>query len=161
LSANVVIVHDEPAFVDQAAAALQHAGFSAVAFADPMVALDRIGSGQPIDVLVTRVTFPQGKPNGLSLALVLRVKHPLLKVVFAARTGQIEHTEGVGELVPHPVDLEKLVEAVERAARGRLSVAWRGSHAGPGPAVIRHEDSAETSRLREDNHNATKPGFVE
>ena len=32
-----------------------------------MVALDRIESGQPIDVLVTRITFPESKPNGVSL----------------------------------------------------------------------------------------------
>jgi hypothetical protein len=35
--------------------------------------------------------------------------------VFAARAERIEHTEGIGELVPHPVDLTQLVEAVKRA----------------------------------------------
>ena len=115
MSACIAIVHDEPTFLDQAAAALRRAAFEVVAFADPMVALDRIEAGQCIDVVVTRVTFPEGKPNGVSLALVLRTKYSGLKVVFAARAEQIEHTEGIGELVPHPVDLEKLVEAVERA----------------------------------------------
>jgi hypothetical protein len=71
-----------------------------------------------IDALVTRVTFPEGKPHGVSLALVLRAKYPNLKVVFAARAERIEHTEGIGELVPHPVDLKRLVEAVERAITG-------------------------------------------
>ena len=68
-----------------------------------------------IDALVTRVTFPEGKPHGVSLALVLRVKHPGLKVVFVGRAHRLEHTEGIWELVPHPVDLGELVRAVERA----------------------------------------------
>jgi hypothetical protein len=37
------------------------------------------------------------------------------KVVFIGRAHRIEHTEGIGELVPHPVDLAELVRAVERA----------------------------------------------
>jgi DNA-binding NtrC family response regulator len=118
LSAHIVIVHDEPAFLDRAAAALRHPGFNVAAFAEPIEALDGIAAGQPIDALVTRVTFPKGKPHGVSLALMLRTKFPHLKVVFAARAERVGHTEGIGELVPHPVDLEKLVEAVQRAVGG-------------------------------------------
>jgi hypothetical protein len=73
---------------------------------------------RPIDALVTRVTFPEGKPHGVSLALVLRAKYLRLKAGFTARAERIEHTEGLGELVPHPVDLARLVRAVERAIRG-------------------------------------------
>jgi hypothetical protein len=91
------------------------AGFDVIAFPDPIVALNAIEAGQHIDALVTRVTFPEGKPHGVSLALLLRTKYPGLGVVFAARAERIEHTEGIGELVPHPVDLTQLVEAVERA----------------------------------------------
>jgi DNA-binding NtrC family response regulator len=118
LSANVVIVHDEAVFLDQAATALRHAGFNVVAFADPIDALSAVEAGQPIDVLVTRVTFPEGRPHGVSLALVLRRKYPGLRVVFTGRVNRIEHTESIGELVPHPVDLEKLVAAVARAGEG-------------------------------------------
>jgi DNA-binding NtrC family response regulator len=115
---SVAIVHDEPAFLAQATAALRRAGFDVIVFSDPMVALDGINVDQPIDAVVTRVTFPEGKPHGVSVALMLRAKYPGLKVVFVARAERIEHTEGIGELVPHPVELEKLVEAVERAVSG-------------------------------------------
>ena len=115
---DVAIVHDDPVFLARASAALRRAGFDVVAFSDPIVALDGIEADQPIHALVTRVTFPEGKPHGVSLALVLRAKHPGLKVVFTARAERIEHTEGIGELVQHPVDLEKLVEAVERVVGG-------------------------------------------
>jgi DNA-binding NtrC family response regulator len=118
MSVKVAIVHDEPAFLARAADALRHAGFEAVVFADPIEALNGIEAGQLIDVLVTRVTFPEGMPHGVSLALMLQTKYPTLKVVFVARSERREYTEGIGELVPHPVDLEELVEAVERAVRG-------------------------------------------
>jgi DNA-binding NtrC family response regulator len=115
---SVAIVHDNPVFLERAAAALRRADFDVVAFADPIVALDGIEAGQRIDVLVTRLTFADGRPHGVSLALVLRARHPGLRVVFAARANRIEHAEGIGELVPHPVDLTRLVQAVERAVRG-------------------------------------------
>ena len=44
----------------------------------------------------------------------LQTKYPCLKVVFAART---ENEGRIGEPIPHPEDLEKLVEAVLRAPR--------------------------------------------
>jgi DNA-binding NtrC family response regulator len=120
LSANIAIVHNEPAFLDRATAALLHAGFNVAAFADPIEALNGIEAAEDVDGLVTRVTFPEGKPHGVSLALMLRAKHRRLKVVFVGRSHRIEHTGRIGELVPHPVDLERLVQAVERAVGGGL-----------------------------------------
>lgn len=112
MPASVVIVHDHPEFSEEATAALRSAGHDVVAFADPFKALEAIEAAHRLRVLVTRVTFPEGKPNGVSLALVARTKRPGLKVVFAANAQWEEHTEGIGELVPHPVDLPKLVETV-------------------------------------------------
>jgi DNA-binding NarL/FixJ family response regulator len=81
-----------------------------------MDAMNGIEAGQHVDILVTRVGFPEGRPNGVSLAMVLRAKFPALKVVFAARSEREQHTEDIGELIPHPVDLQELVAAVKRAA---------------------------------------------
>jgi hypothetical protein len=85
MPASVLIVHDDPVFLDTAAAAL-----------------------------VTRVTFREGTPNGVSLALVAKAKRPYLNVVFAAKAERQMFTEGIGELIPHPVDLTKLVARVTR-----------------------------------------------
>jgi DNA-binding NtrC family response regulator len=112
LPVKVAIVHDEPEFLVRAVAALRDAGFDVVSFADPIDALNTIRASQPIDVLVTRVTFPEGRPHGVSLALMLRAEYRGLRVVFTGRVNRVEHTEGIGELVPHPVDLERLVAAV-------------------------------------------------
>jgi DNA-binding NtrC family response regulator len=138
LSANIAIVHDEPAFLDRATAALRRAGFNVAPFADPIEALKRIEAAQDVDGLVTRVTFPEGKPHGVSLALMLRTKRRGLKVVFVGRAHRIEHTGRIGELVPHPVDLERLVQAVERAVVGGFGEAvapntrpWRATREKP------------------------------
>jgi hypothetical protein len=108
LSASIVIVHDEPVFLVGVTTALRHAGLNVVS-ADPIVALNGIEAGQHIDALVTRVTFPEGRPHGVPLALMLRAKYRSLKVVFAARAERIEHTEGIGELVPPPVTWRSLL----------------------------------------------------
>ena len=116
MRASVAIVHNDPTFLEIAAVALRDAGHDVVAFDDSMTALNEINAAGHFEVLITRVSFPEGKPNGASLALVLRTKYPRLKAIFAARAEWQTYIEGIGELIPHPVDLPKLVETVTRAA---------------------------------------------
>ena len=54
-----------------------------------------------------------------SLALLLRTKVPGLNIIFVARAENEQRTSGPGVLIPHPVDLGKLVEA------GRPVSNWR------------------------------------
>jgi FixJ family two-component response regulator len=111
---SVAIVHDEAWFRDAAAAAIRAVGCDVTTYSDSMIALNGIATHDHIDVLVTRISFSAQSPNGASLALVLRMKYPALKVVFAARAEWEIYTSDIGELVPFPVDLKKLVEAVLR-----------------------------------------------
>jgi DNA-binding NtrC family response regulator len=111
---SVVIVHDEHSFLLESAVALGDAGHSLATFTDPMAALKAVEEIKPPDILITRVTFPEGSPNGIALARMLRLKCPNLKVIFAARAQWEEYTQAVGELLPHPVDLRQLVETVTR-----------------------------------------------
>ena len=113
---SVTLVHDDPTFVASARSTLEHAGFSVTVFPDPMVALNKIESLQAFHTLITRMDFPHRKSNGLSLALVLRTKFPDLNVIFVGRERYRKHTEGVGIFIPHPVDLRKLVDAVQAGA---------------------------------------------
>ena len=53
-----------------------------------------------VRVLVTRVLFGPGKPHGVALALMVRVKRPDTKVVFVARAETEPHTEGLGVFLP-------------------------------------------------------------
>jgi PleD family two-component response regulator len=110
-----MIVHSEDAFLQRAAAALRSAGHDVAACLDPYDALSIMDGLAPIDVLVTRTFYPEGRPNGISLALMARRKRPGIKIVFTSREEKERFTEGIGELVPHPVSLPALIEAVSRA----------------------------------------------
>jgi CheY-like chemotaxis protein len=113
--ACVALVHDDPQFAEQAAIALRGSGYDVAVYPDSMAALNAIEATQKLDVLITRVSFPEGRPNGISLALVLRNKYPVLKVVFVAQASYEEYTEGIGELVPQPVDVPRLIKATDQA----------------------------------------------
>jgi DNA-binding NtrC family response regulator len=112
MPARVVVVHDEPDFIDRTVAALRAAGHDVMAFSSSMSAIDALEHAQQIEVLVTRVIFPEGQPNGVSLALMTKMKKPGVKVLFAALPETQKHTEGVGEFLPAPVDPSDIVSRV-------------------------------------------------
>jgi DNA-binding NtrC family response regulator len=120
---SVAIVHDEPEFTAAAITALEGAGFHVVTFSDPMVAIDQIENSTTFDTLVTRINFSPGKPNGVSLALVLRNTCPNLHIVFVARSEHEEHTEGIGDFISHPVDMTQLVAAARSRQNSNLSAS--------------------------------------
>jgi DNA-binding NtrC family response regulator len=114
MPARLVVVHDEPELGDQLAGALRRAGHEVEAFVDPMVALDALDAAQNIEVLITRVQFLSGKPNGIALARMARAKRPGVRVVFTARPEFEAHAEGLGEFVSAPIDIPEVVAVVER-----------------------------------------------
>jgi DNA-binding NtrC family response regulator len=114
MPAPVLVVHEDPNTRELALRALRAAGHEVVAFADPMIVLDAIGAGSRVRVLVTSATFPARKPNGVSLARMVRVKRPGIKVVFIAALEDHPFTEGVGEALPLALDPQALVDAVGR-----------------------------------------------
>jgi DNA-binding NtrC family response regulator len=114
MPARVVVVHDEPGFADQLAGALRLAGHDVAAFVDPMLALDALDAAQHIEILITRVEFPPGKPNGIALARMARAKRPGVRVVFIARPEFAAHAEGLGEFLSVPIDIADVVAVVGR-----------------------------------------------
>jgi DNA-binding NtrC family response regulator len=76
MPAPVLVVHDDPDTRVLALAALRTVGLEVVAFADPMAALDAIETDSSVRVLVTSVSFPTGKPNGVALGRMVKVKRP-------------------------------------------------------------------------------------
>ena len=92
MPAAVLVVHNERDTRDLAVTALRAAFLEAVGFEDPMAALDAIEkAGSRVRVLVTRVAFKPGKPNGIALARMVRLKRPGTKVVFVAREEYAAH----------------------------------------------------------------------
>ena len=99
MSARIVIVHDELEFRETALAALRAAGHEVLALPAGMAALDAVEAPEPIDLLITRVTFPAGDINGVALARMAKMKRPGLKILFAAREENRHYTEGIGEFL--------------------------------------------------------------
>jgi DNA-binding NtrC family response regulator len=119
MPAAVLVVHDDQNIRDLAVSALRAVFLDAIGFDDPMVALDAIEASSRVRVLVTRVAFGPGKPNGVALARMVRLKRPGTKVVFIAREEYAPQAEGLGVFLPRPFDPDILVATV-----GRLLVTW-------------------------------------
>jgi DNA-binding NtrC family response regulator len=112
--ARIVIVHDDPEFAEEVASALKRVGYDAVAFTDSMKALEALDDPKKIELLITRVRFQPGKPNGVSLARMARQKRPRIKILFTALPEFAELVDGLGEFMPLPIELPALMAAVER-----------------------------------------------
>jgi DNA-binding NtrC family response regulator len=117
MPAAVLVVHDEQSARELAVTALRAAFLEVVGFADPMTALDAIEASSRVRVLITRVVLGPGKPNGVALARMVRVKRPSTKVVFVAREENAPHTEGLGVFLPRPLNPDILVATVSRVLR--------------------------------------------
>jgi hypothetical protein len=98
MPAPVLGVHNEQAIRELAVATLRAAFLEVVR----------------VRVLVTRVEFGPGKPHGVALARMVRVKRPGTRVVFVARAEYEPHTEGLGVFLPMPLNPDILVATVSR-----------------------------------------------
>ena len=115
MPARIVVVHDDPNFRECAVTALQAAGYDTNAFAASMAAIDALDeAAERIELLFTRVRFPEGTPHGVSLASMALMKKPGVRVLFVARDENREHTEGLGEFLAVPVTGAELVTTVKR-----------------------------------------------
>lgn len=114
MPAPVLVVHNEFGTRELALTALRAAGREAAGFENPMTALDAIEADSRVRVLVTGVDFGDGKLNGVALALMVKAKRPGLQAVFVASLEDHPHTEGVGDVLPTPLDPQALVDVVGR-----------------------------------------------
>jgi DNA-binding LytR/AlgR family response regulator len=78
------------------------------------VALAVLETGRKVDLLLADIVMPDGKPNGVSLALMARRLVPGIEVVFL--TGYPQLLDEVGELASKafikPVDLAELTREI-------------------------------------------------
>jgi DNA-binding NtrC family response regulator len=114
MPARIVVVHDDPAFVDEATAALRISGYDVAGFTDPMIALNALEAAEKVEVLVTRVRFAPGKPHGISLAMMARYKRQVISVLFVAPPEFADYVHDIGHLMLLPVGIPDLVETVGR-----------------------------------------------
>ena len=63
MEARILIVHDDPAFIEQTAPFLRSAGYKVLEFRDPLTAYNALQTTDPVALLITRVRFPAGRSN--------------------------------------------------------------------------------------------------
>ena len=114
MPARIVVVHDDKTFLDEVSAAFAEIGYDIVAFERSMTALTALGAAHHADILITRLSFPPGNPNGLSLARMARNRRPAITVLFFGPARLLEHTDGVGEFLPAPITVPEIVETVTK-----------------------------------------------
>jgi DNA-binding NtrC family response regulator len=109
----VVLVHSDEQFSNRVAELLTVRGHEVATFAEPMPAIDALDGDRRPDMLITRTQFPADNPTGLSLARMAQMKCPGIKVLITGQPHLAKLAEGVGAFFPHPVDIPRLVDAVE------------------------------------------------
>jgi DNA-binding NtrC family response regulator len=112
MPARIVLANDDSGFCDQAVSALRRAGHDVIAFTNSMNALIALEAAERVELLITRVRFPPGQPNGISLALVSRNVRPEIKIVFTALPEYEGLAAGIGQFIPMPVSIADLVGVV-------------------------------------------------
>jgi hypothetical protein len=121
MRARIVVVHDDPGFTDALAEKL---GPNVAWFTDPIKALMKMEATNSVAFLIARLQFTNGQPLGLSLARVMRVTRPDIRIVFAGRPEYRRYTCGIGEFIPEPVDashVAMVIEWLDEQARSDLA----------------------------------------
>ena len=111
---QIVVVHDDAEFLEENVTTLQCAGYDVVAFTDSMTATDVLLNSSHIELLITRVRFPDNTPNGVALGRMARIRRPGIKVLFTSFPDVHEHIDDVGEHLPRPFSQEELLAVVGR-----------------------------------------------
>jgi|SRR5689334_9694996 len=114
MPARIVVVLNESGFADKTVSALQAQGQDALALTDPMTALDLLERAERLEVLVTCLDFPPGKPNGIALGLMATSKRPGIRVLFVGPAELQKHADGIGTFLTSPVTVSQVVEGVSR-----------------------------------------------
>jgi hypothetical protein len=79
-----------------------------------MTALELLERAERLEVLVTCLDFAPGKPNGIALGRMARLKRPGIHVLFVGTADLENHTEGLGTFMTSPVTVPQVVEGVLR-----------------------------------------------
>jgi DNA-binding NtrC family response regulator len=118
MPARIVVVDDNPCFLDHLATALKVKGHDAASFADPLDAWDALEEAQRVEVLVTRIQFAPGRSNGAALARMARMKRPQIRVLFIASPEFQRDVEELGTFLPRTASIDVILETTRRLLEG-------------------------------------------
>lgn len=80
--AKIIVVEDDEAYRYVLEKQLGMAGYHVLPFENGLPALDYLDHGGAADAMVTDLQLPEGSPNGLALALMVRRRRPNLPTVM-------------------------------------------------------------------------------
>ena len=109
MPAPVVLVHNDPEFLETTKASLEAAGFVVASFSNPMLALTALETPHTVNLLITGTFFGPGQPNAVSLTRVVRSRRPNVQAVFIGEPEVEEFVDGLGVFVSAPVDPDQLL----------------------------------------------------
>jgi len=112
MPAQIVLVNDDNEFAGQASAALQGVGYSVAPFTDPVAAWDAIRGLSSARLLITKILFAPGKPNGLALAHARQSHKAALRVLFTDLPNTEAHVGELGIFLPLPVSTPDILRSV-------------------------------------------------
>ncbi|MDB5410023.1 MAG: hybrid sensor histidine kinase/response regulator [Rhodospirillales bacterium] len=110
---TILLVEDDATLRHAIDRNLTDAGYRVVAAEDTMAALEEI-SAHEIDLLLTDIVMPPGKPHGLALARMARIRQPGAPVMFMTGYHDVVAQGGdfPGKVFQKPVDIDVLLEAI-------------------------------------------------
>jgi DNA-binding response OmpR family regulator len=123
VAARIILVHDERELAEASLTEFRQAGYDVVAL-DSLAAIDKLGSSEHFDLVITRARLPEGTPNGAALARMARHKQPGIKVQFVSYPDVREHIEDLGEILERPLTPGSLIAAVEEVLSPRTPAGW-------------------------------------
>jgi DNA-binding NtrC family response regulator len=114
MPAKIIMVHDQTELISETVGEMSRAGHSIIAMSDPIDALDTLSGSKNAQLLITGVHFPSGKPHGISLARMAKVRCPDIKILFIAPPGAEQYIDDLGEFIPMPADMPTVTGAIAR-----------------------------------------------
>jgi CheY-like chemotaxis protein len=111
---TILLVEDDEAFRYSVARYLTDAGYVVIVAPDSMAALHELSSGAAIDLLVTDIVMPQGKPHGIALARMARMRRASLPIILVTGYEDVvrDSSDLPGPIFHKPVDMAALTEAI-------------------------------------------------
>jgi DNA-binding NtrC family response regulator len=114
MPAQIALVHDEDPFRDLVARTLRDARYNVAEYPDALAATDVLDNAGGLELLITRVTFAEGRSNGAALARMVRFRRPFVRVIFIARLQMQQYVDELGVFLPVPVAMPDLLAAVRQ-----------------------------------------------
>lgn len=134
MPARIVFVHDDPSFQSAVFNALAAADLSFAWYPDPLEASDALEAARRVELIITRLHFPHGRSNGVSLIQLARQRNRSVRAIFTETPGMESYVYDLGRYLAAPVALNDLMTAVSEELREyeRESRALAGQLAGRG-----------------------------